>query len=207
MSKQPAPDRLLTDHVDLQRRFGDFDPAAIGERDDLTYSLASYYYAPKTWKDVLESRCTVVIAEAGNGKTEELRYQAIQQRSAGRASFFCRLELLAAMSLEDAIEIGSVEEFVRWKDNNEKGWFFLDSVDEARLKHPRDFELGIVNFVRAVEPFKQRICAVISTRPNAWQAYADHEMLNRRLAIAPTTAVSTAAAGDSHQDRLTRQKA
>ncbi len=69
----------------------------------------------------------------------------MELRRAGEIAFFCRLEMLADKVLEKAIEIGNSEELQTWAQGTLHGYFFLDSVDEARLANTADFENAIVN--------------------------------------------------------------
>jgi hypothetical protein len=101
----------------------------------------------------------------------------------GKAAFFCKLEDLAGMPITSAIEIGGTENLSAWLKSNEEGWFFLDAVDEAKLINPRQFEWAIARFAEAVAPHRHRLHEVISTRPNAWGAYTEREMLCRRLGL------------------------
>src|SRR6266542_1965086 len=82
----------------------------------------------------------VILAEAGTGKTHELRETARGLRREGKAACFRRIEELAADGLENALVDGNVEEFSKWLAGHNTAWFFLDSVDEARLANPRFFD-------------------------------------------------------------------
>src|SRR5689334_4618840 len=89
------------------------------------------------WSDLLEYRRVVLLAEASSGKTEEFRHQAETLISQGKAAFFVRIEDLADEGFEAALEPSAVDAFKHWRDisADDEGWFFLDSVDEARLNH------------------------------------------------------------------------
>ena len=169
----------IQDYIQLDRKFAEFDEhLQAGELDD-----SFRYDSPlwKSWSDILKNRCTVILAEAGSGKTTELRAQTERLRSEGQPAFFCRLEILTDESFEDALETGTAQDFQSWRDGDAHGYFFLDSVDEARLASPRAFEKAITHFAKVVKPYMHRSTVVISTRPNAWQAQADPDMLKRRL--------------------------
>ncbi len=190
-------------YIQLDRKFVEFDDRLQnGERDDFLFGLNSSYKTGKSWSDILKNRCTVILAEAGSGKTMEFRAQTEQLRREDKPAFFCRLEILADESLEDALELGTRQEFQSWIDSDVHGYFFLDSVDEARLTNPGAFERAIIHFVKAVESYKDRLTVVISTRPNAWLAQADPDMLKRRLAFPEETqTVSTdASASDFNHE-------
>jgi hypothetical protein len=69
----PIIDTAMTasSYIDLHRRFVPYDNATVGERDDHNFRLA-WQYGSNSWEEVLTNRCTVIIAEGGTGKTEEL---------------------------------------------------------------------------------------------------------------------------------------
>ena len=176
----------MKDYIELDRRFVPFDANAAGEYDSVDYFF-SPSFGSKTWNDILANRCTVIVAEALSGKTTEMQQRTHALRRAGMPAFFCRLDLLAGVQFEKAIEIGSPQEFDDWKSADARGYFFLDSVDEAKLASPQDFERAILHFVDAIEPYKNRVGIFISTRPHAWQAYSDRSMLERRLDLGPVS--------------------
>ena len=86
------------------------------------------------WDQLLERNKVVILAEAGTGKTEELKAVANRLYQEGKASFFCRIETLLDLSFEDSLDIGDVQRFTQWQNAEvDLAYFFLDSVDEAKL--------------------------------------------------------------------------
>ncbi|HEY7550478.1 MAG TPA: hypothetical protein VH913_13315 [Hyphomicrobiaceae bacterium] len=166
-------------YVPVERRFSEYQPQDE-DTGGWTPVFGSSLYSPYTWKDVLGHRCTVVIAPSGTGKTEEFKQQAERLREQGRATFFCRLEDLASLPVVNSLEIGEKVELEAWLASADDGWFFLDSVDEAKLVNLHHFRRAIDTFIDAIAPHRTRIHAVISSRPHAWGAY-DAEMLCARL--------------------------
>ena len=174
----------IRDYIELDRKFVAVDDhSQATEQDDRLFAPSVSLGTEESWADILRNPCTVVQAEARAGKTTELRAQACKLRGENEAAFFCRLEILAEASLESALEIGTRQEFQSWAGSDAPGYFFLDSVDEARLASSRDFERAIIRFVEAVESCAAPLKVVISTRPNAWLAQADFAMLRGRLAF------------------------
>jgi hypothetical protein len=80
----------MSDHIDLDRVFVEFDAKNDRESDSESYALRGLFDS-KPWREILKKPCTVILAEAGNGKTSELRHQAKLLRSQGKAAFFCNL--------------------------------------------------------------------------------------------------------------------
>lgn len=128
-----------------------------------------------------EFRC-VILAEAGAGKTFEMEARAKHAEELGRAAFFIRIEDIED-GFETAFEVGSVDAFESWLNSQEEAWFFLDSVDEARLENPRAFEKAIKRFAVRIKPAEQRARIFISSRPYAWRARSDRELVERYLSF------------------------
>ena len=126
-----------------------------------------------------EFRC-VILAEAGAGKSFEMEARAKHAEAQGRAAFFIRIEDVGE-SFEMAFEVGSFEAFECWMNSQEEAWFFLDSVDEARLDNPRDFEKAIKRFSSRIKSAARRAHIFITSRPYAWRAKYDRELLERYL--------------------------
>src|SRR5688572_26965850 len=91
--------------VQLNRTFQEFRRHAR-ESDEADLARAFFVGAQLTWSDVLRSYRTIVLSEAGSGKTEEIRQIASRLRHENKIAFFLRLEHLA-VDLEDAFEVGS----------------------------------------------------------------------------------------------------
>ncbi|MFK5949898.1 MAG: hypothetical protein QM500_14135 [Methylococcales bacterium] len=138
---------------------------------------------PKTWDDIdREFRC-VILAEAGAGKTEELRQRASVLASQGKPSFFIRIEDIEA-DFYNAFEIGEEAQFQSWLQSTGEAWFFLDSVDEARLENPRAFEKAMRRFTKAIARDAHRAHIYLSSRPYSWRPREDRRLLDAILFLA-----------------------
>lgn len=132
------------------------------------------------WPDLeKEFRC-VILAEAGAGKSFEMEARAKYAQGLGRAAFFIRIEDIED-DFEAAFEVGSAEAFESWLSSKDEAWFFLDSVDEARLESPRAFEKAIRRFAVRIQSAKQRARIFISSRPYAWRACSDRALVEKYL--------------------------
>jgi hypothetical protein len=98
----------------------------------------------------------------------------------GRPSFFIRIEDIDA-SFETAFEVGSDSEFHAWLESSDVAWFFLDSVDEARLKDRGAFKKALRQFERRIGSAKDRAHVCISSRPYAWQWSTDFVFVDTLL--------------------------
>jgi hypothetical protein len=174
----------VTKYFQLKRRFVKF--RAPSDEDDHESPRWQFSGEGMDWQDVLGDPCSVIVGEGGTGKTEEFKQQALALRAQGKPAFLCRLEMLAELPLRSALEIGKPEEVQAWCESDEHAYFFLDSVDEAKLVSARSFGTAIVRFAEAVKPFARRATIVISTRPHAWQAFADRDLVCRVLELVPT---------------------
>jgi hypothetical protein len=132
------------------------------------------------WQEIeAEFRC-VILAEAGAGKSFEMEARAKHLEEQGRAAFFIRIEDIE-VGFEKAFEFGSVDAFEGWLKSQDEAWFFLDSVDEARLENPLAFEKAIKLFARRIKSADQRAHVFISSRPYAWRARLDRDLVERYL--------------------------
>ena len=148
------------------------------ENNELLFTLGRS--SLKTWVDLeSEYRC-VILAEAGAGKTEELRNRAKLLSEQGRPSFFIRIEDIE-QDFYDAFEFGAEDEFNAWLESTEEAWFFLDSVDEARLETPRAFELALKRFSKGIKKGVHRAHIYLSSRPYSWRPKDDGVLLDRLL--------------------------
>ncbi|MDX6915013.1 hypothetical protein R9X49_07810 [Pectobacterium carotovorum] len=147
------------------------------------------------WQELEEEYRCVILAEAGAGKSFEMEARAKHVEQSGRAAFFIRIEDIED-GFENAFEVGCVHSFEHWLDSHEQAWFFLDSIDEARLENPRTFEKAIRRFATKIKPAQQRAHVFVSSRPYAWRARSDRELLERylpcdRLTMEDTTRIES----------------
>jgi len=139
-----------------------------------------------SWDDLANECRIVILSEAGSGKTEEIRNTARRLRSDGKAAFFIRLEHVVR-DYESAFEEGTYEEFQHWMGSDAQGWLLLDSVDEARLRDPSDFEAAVRKLGRLLTSAKQRIHIVITGRTSAWRPKTDLALCVTHLDFARST--------------------
>lgn len=172
----------MESHVPLERQFSPVpNDQPEGEGDDFLSVLG--YDKPKTWDDIdREFRC-VILAEAGAGKTEEFRQRASVLARQGKPSFFIRIEDIEA-DFYKAFEVGEENLFQSWLQSTGEAWFFLDSVDEARLEHPRTFEKALRRFSKAIQKGAHRAHIYLSSRPYAWRPKEDRRLFDDILFLA-----------------------
>ena len=176
--------------IELYRTFRDLDDENVG-KEEASYARLFHLGAETTWDDLLKNHRVVILSEAGSGKTEEIRAAATKLRNSNRAAFFLRLERLA-IDLEDAFEVGTYVEFDAWLRSGEECWLFLDSVDEARLRSPSDFESAIRSIARTIALAKDRTHIFITGRGSARRPRTDLALCDKHLSYSSTCAVEAA---------------
>ena len=183
-SNAPARRSASYDFVELNRTFHELSKHAR-ESDEFDLSEAFHVGGVLTWADLLKNYRTVILSEAGSGKTEEIRAAARKLRAEGKAAFFLRLEHVAD-NFDSAFEEGTLGEFNAWLASDGEGWLLLDSVDEARLRDPRDFDLAVRKLGSRVQSATQRVHIVLTGRAHAWRPKSDPELCERWLPFGST---------------------
>jgi len=161
----------LDEFIQLHRTFHDLALSEEEGKESALFRLMSRDKATQ-WSDLLEEPRVVLLSEAGSGKTEELRHICRDLRQCAKRAFFLRIEHVAR-DFDTAFEEGTPEEFEEWIISDEDGWLLLDSVDEARLKDPKDFERAIRTIGRKIRRVLQHTHVVITGRTDAWRPKTD----------------------------------
>ncbi|MBA3015420.1 MAG: hypothetical protein KKD63_05760 [Proteobacteria bacterium] len=172
----------IDNYIPLERQFSPVPKSQEdAESDEI---LSSWGHVKlKTWDDMdREFRC-VILAEAGAGKTEELRQHARVLATLGKSSFFIRIEDIEA-DFYNAFEVGEEAHFQTWLQSTEDAWFFLDSVDESRLENPRAFEKALRRFAKGIKEGAHRAHIYLSSRPYAWHPSEDRRLLDEIMFLA-----------------------
>lgn len=168
------------DFIELNRTF---HALSLGD-DDSEIALGRRIGRGFSWAELLAEYRVVVLSEAGSGKTEEFRNVAKVARDEGKAAFFLRLEFVAD-DFETAFEEGTAAEFDAWLASDDEGWLFLDSVDEARLRNPKDLERAVRRIGQKLTVAMARTRVLLSSRATAWRSKSDLLMCERVLPFAP----------------------
>jgi hypothetical protein len=157
--------------IELNRTFHELSKHN-NENDDVDINQAFHSDEHLCWPNLIKEYRLIILSEAGSGKTTEIRNIARMLRGQGKPAFFLRLENIPR-DFEDAFEVGTYEAFEEWLTSSEEGWLLLDSVDEARLRNPGDFELAISKLSRRISTAKDRAHIVITGRTTAWRPKTD----------------------------------
>ena len=170
---------IINEPVPLVRHFS---PVPRSEDDSDEREILAYfgYQKDKSWPEIDQEYRSVILAEAGAGKTFEMLARAKCLADQGHSAFFIRIEDIDG-DFEQAFEVGSAGSFEHWLGSQSEAWFYLDSVDEARLDNPRTFEKAIRRFSMRIKNAQLRAHICISSRPYAWRPQSDREMIERYL--------------------------
>lgn len=184
------------DFIELHRTFHELSKNSL-ENDNVDISRAFHVGERLRWPNLIKEYRLIILSEAGSGKTAEIHNIARTLKEQGKLAFFLRLEHIPR-DFEDSFEVGTYETFEEWLASGEEGWLLLDSVDEARLRNPRDFELAISKLSRRIGTAKDRTHIVITGRTTAWRPKTDLAYCTAHLpyAAAATSERDPKAKGD-----------
>lgn len=171
----------MNSYIDLDRKYRTLTQKDLEHAE--TLSAADYFDSrdARSWRELVENPRVVLLAEAGAGKTEELRHMANVLRGEGRYAFFIEIESLGRKSLRDSLSAEDETLLDAWKaDGRASAWFFLDAVDELKLTQVR-FDSALQTFAKGVGGLLERLNVVVACRPNDWRAVTDMEALTRLL--------------------------
>jgi hypothetical protein len=135
-----------------------------------------------SWEDISARRRAVILAEAGSGKTEEMREQARVRTAAGQFAFFATVEDVDRDGLDGALSAADKSRLVSWRGSEESAWFFVDSIDEAKLGRVR-LERAIRRIADGIVGGERRAYIVLSCRFTDWEFTGDLQRLNEGLPI------------------------
>ncbi|AVT78569.1 hypothetical protein RPPS3_45070 [Rhodopseudomonas palustris] len=184
--------------VELRRTFHELLHNA-DTTDDTELTSSPHFRQQLDWSELLSRPRVAILSEAGSGKTEEIRQTARRLRSDGKAAFFLRLELVPD-DFDIAFEEGTSDDFLTWLSSTTHGWLLLDSVDEARLRSPKDFERAIRKIGKLIENAKSRVNIILTARTHAWRPKTDLQLCQRLLGFPLPRTVSTDTAENEQFD-------
>lgn len=173
-------------YIPLNRRFAPLDherPFSINIQDHLGFGFAKGL----GWEDLLERPRVVILAEASAGKTREFREQAARLRADGEHAFFVTLEAIAANGLDRAFGREDAKAFEAWIASEAIAWFFIDSIDEARINQ-KDIETALNGFAREIDPAYDRARVMLSCRGTVWEGENDLRLLRHTIGVEPRKA-------------------
>ena len=174
----------MSDHIELHRTFWPVKDETDYDPDSFRIGSA-FGKAPSDWSHLLQCNRVVILAEAGTGKTHELIHVTQRLIREGKSAFFCRIEDLADLGVEEAITEGKYKDLEAWIQGSDPAWFFLDSVDEARLANPRHFERALRRLAKELGAEATRAHIFITSRVSDWMASGDRAFVQQVFPCPP----------------------
>ena len=164
----------MTKFIDLDRRFREPTDEELGDVGRFGF-LNSYDFQPGVfgWSKLRTYSRVILLAEAGSGKTEEMKEQTKKLTKEGLFAFFAELALLNTKSLADSspLEGKNVlkKRLRKWKsDGKAPAWFFLDAVDELKLTAGK-LDQALKRLSEDIDGHLHHARVIISCRPSDWR--------------------------------------
>ena len=170
--------------IDLDRRFREPTDEELGDIGRFGF-LNSYDFRPRgfSWSKLLTYSRVILLAEAGSGKTEEMKQQQKKLVETGKFAFFVPLESLDRERLTECLSSEDERQFVKWKsDEQAPAWFFLDAVDELKLTEGK-LDRALTRLSREINGHLHRVHVIISCRPSDWRPDRDLPTVQDRLPV------------------------
>ncbi|HME21397.1 MAG TPA: hypothetical protein VKI44_08625 [Acetobacteraceae bacterium] len=168
--------------IDLDRRFVPWDDKDGSAID--AYAMSGWSRYSDDWPNLLKKRRVVILAEAGSGKTEELRERARLLTQAGQFAFYATVQDVGDDGLDGALRQADQVRLGDWRVSDQPAWFFVDSVDEARLDNIR-LDRALRKLGDGIDVASRRAHVVLSSRITDWQSRADLKTFAELLPVPP----------------------
>lgn len=162
-------------YVDLKRQF---IPINKDEKfnPDVLQLLGYGTRSQLTWDDLLKKKRVVLLAEAASGKTDEFLNISRKLIANDELAFFLRIEELAEDGVSDSLDLKSAQSFEKWLHSTKKAYFFLDSLDEARLTGKR-FESALRKLSKEFSKNLDQATLFVSCRVTDWKGEQDIQLI------------------------------
>ncbi len=166
--------------IDLNRRFQELTSEDLGDPEVLADMSEHLMGTAQTWHDLLKLPRVVILAEAGSGKSREMKERAIALNAKSQYAFYLDLDALNERDLSELLSHVEESAFKAWLSGTELAWFFLDSVDELKLA---DGKLGqtLKRFAKSIACALNRAHIIVSSRPSDWLPIRDLEEISIHL--------------------------
>ena len=136
----------------------------------------------KNWDELLKRRRVVILAEAGSGKTDEMREQARRLTAEGKIAFYATVQDVGRLGLDSALGLADRTRLLAWRTSDQPATFLIDSIDEAKLDGVR-LERALRNLADGISGAEGRAFVVLSGRHTDWQFRHDLRRLNDILPV------------------------
>lgn len=171
-------------YIELDRRFVEWRQPAEGEEPS-DPDVVTEYGRPDSilaWDALLKRRRVVVLAEGGSGKSLELEHQAERLTASGKWAFYAKVQDVGRDDLEAAIRVDTRDGFKTWQSSAEPAWFFIDSVDEAKLNNIQ-LDRALRRIAEAIRGHEKHAHIILSGRHTDWEFRRDLTRLKVNLPL------------------------
>jgi hypothetical protein len=134
------------------------------------------------WEQLLTKRRAVVLAEAGSGKSTEFAARAKLTARSQAFVFDASVEDVGREGLDGALSVDSRTKLAAWRQGVGDAWFFIDSVDEAKVAGIK-FERVLRKLAEGIHGAEGRCHILLSGRVTDWEPRRDLEALKRWLPV------------------------
>lgn len=167
----------------INRSFSTFQDSGDPETDEeYWFNLAYHNHKGFSWSDLLKKRMVIILGEAGVGKSFEFEHKAEILTSENQFAFFLALNMLDTKEGFEHALIEQNDQYERWLKSNDHGYFFLDSLDDARLlKNPAALENALITVRQKVKSHLKRLSFFVSSRLTDWCIPAIRDVVHKHL--------------------------
>lgn len=134
------------------------------------------------WDDLLRKRRVVILAEAGSGKSTEMKERVRIICASSRRAFYATAEDVADEGLDGALSTVDAQHLAAWRISADEAWFLIDSIDEAKSR-PIKLDKVLRKLAGGLRGSEERAHVVLSGRISDWEFRKDLSSLKHRLPI------------------------
>ena len=131
------------------------------------------------WSELQKHSRVVILAEAGSGKTEELRAQAQALASEGSFAFYTTVQNAAVEGFAESLPEAERGRLTAWLAWDKPAWFFIESIDEAKLRI--QLRTALRKIADGITPGLRRAHVFLSGRITDWEFRADLDSFTELL--------------------------
>ena len=160
-------------HIPVERSFANPTAEHLRDLEHQTWLGSHYVSQSMGWSDILPGKRTVVLGEAKCGKTHEFRQQVENLREKDEFAYFLPLEQIHNNEIRDVLSYEDECSLNKWlQQTGRKAWFFLDAVDELKLREGY-FSIALRKLQREIGEKAEFAHIFVSCRPADWNNYLD----------------------------------
>ena len=177
--------------IELQRRFREVTDAELDNTEEFLHLDQQGYGPGIGWSNLLENARVVLLADAGAGKTEEMKERVKRLFEEDKYAFFIELESLDRKRVVDLLSPAAEKRFEEWKAHREApAWFLLDAVDELKLTGGK-LDGALLQLSKDIDGHIDHARVIISCRPSDWRPSTDLATVKYRLPVPTETPVQS----------------